>query len=163
MATPLPVKSETGIELDSRKFLEESPAGPRQIGDVRMSTGFTPLKLEKAQFEKIRELVFQLSGINLTPSKQELVKTRLTKRLRALGLGSFDAYLEYLRRDPPDGELVAMIDVITTNKTSFLREPKHFDYLCRRILPGPQKPKGPNLERGLFLRRRTLLHGHPAQ
>ena len=135
MATPLPVKSETGIELDSRKFLQESPAGPRQIGDVRMSTGFTPLKLEKAQFEKIRELVFQLSGINLTPSKQELVKTRLTKRLRALGLGSFDAYLEYLRRDPPDRELVAMIDVITTNKTSFLREPKHFDYLCRRILP----------------------------
>jgi len=77
-----------------------------------------------------------LTGITLHPGKQELVKARLTKRLRALGLNSFDAYMEYLKSDNPEGELVAMIEAMTTNKTSFFREPQHFDYLRRQIVPG---------------------------
>ncbi len=93
------------------------------------------LKLKKAQFQKISQLVYQLAGINLHSGKQELVKARLTKRLRALGLKSFDAYMDYLKHDHPDGELATMIEVMTTNKTSFLREPQHFDYLCRKVVP----------------------------
>ena len=41
----------------------------------------------------------------------------------------------------PEGELVAMIEAMTTNKTSFFREPQHFDYLCRQIVPGLRNRK----------------------
>jgi len=99
------------------------------------------MKLEKAQFERISQLVYRLSGINLHSGKQELVKARLTKRLRALGLKSFDAYMDYLKRDHPEGELVAMIEAMTTNKTSFFREPQHFNYLCQKIVPGLRNRK----------------------
>jgi chemotaxis protein methyltransferase CheR len=101
-----------------------------------MDTGFTPIKLKNVQFEKISQLVYRSVGINLHPGKQELVKARLTKRLRALGLKSLDEYMDYLEHDLPEGEVVAMIEAMTTNKTSFFREPQHFDYLCRKIVPG---------------------------
>jgi len=100
-----------------------------------MDTGLRPIRLKKAQFETISQLVYRTAGINLHPGKQELVKARLTKRLRALGLKSLDAYMEYLRHDSPKEELSALVDVMTTNKTSFFREPQHFDYLCRQIVP----------------------------
>jgi chemotaxis protein methyltransferase CheR len=100
-----------------------------------VSTELAPIKLRKSQFERIRQLVHELTGINLHPGKEELVKARLTKRLRALGLKSIDAYMEHLRQDGPKGELVTMIETMTTNKTSFFREAQHFDYLCRKIVP----------------------------
>lgn len=106
-----------------------------------MDMGLTPIKLEEAQFERISQLVYRLTGINLHQGKQELVKARLTKRLRALGLKSIDAYMEYLKHDNPEGELVAMIEAMTTNETSFFREPQHFDYMCRQIVPGLRNRK----------------------
>ena len=106
-----------------------------------MDAGLTPIKLEKAQFERISQLVYHLTGINLHPGKEELVNARLTKRLRVLGLKSFDAYMEYLKRVNPEGELVAMIEAMTTNKTSFFRERQHFDYLGRQIVPGLRNRK----------------------
>jgi len=106
-----------------------------------LDAGLTPVRLEKAQFERISQLVHRLTGINLHPGKQELVNARLTKRLRALGLKSLDAYMEYLKRDDPEGELVAMIEAMTTNKTSFFREPQHFDYMGRQIVPGLRNRK----------------------
>ncbi len=93
----------------------------------------------------------RLTGINLHPGKEELVNARLTKRLRALGLKSFDAYLEYLKRVNPEGELVALIEAMTTNKTSFFREQQHFDYLGRQIVAGAKKPEDPSLECRLLL------------
>ncbi|MFB3885953.1 MAG: protein-glutamate O-methyltransferase CheR [Thermodesulfobacteriota bacterium] len=93
------------------------------------------MNLERTQFEKISQLIYQLVGINLHAGKQELVKARLAKRLRALGLKSVDAYMEYLKYDNPEEELSALVDVMTTNKTDFFREPHHFDYLCREIVP----------------------------
>src|SRR4030042_1891822 len=105
--------------------------------DVRL----TQVNLEKGQFEKISQLLYHLTGINLHPGKQELVKTRLTKRLRALGLKSFDAYMKYLKPDNPEGELVAMIEAMTTNETSFFRERQHFDYMCGQIVPGLKRRK----------------------
>jgi chemotaxis protein methyltransferase CheR len=100
-----------------------------------MDTELAPIELKKAHFDRISQLVYRLTGIHLPPDKQELVKARLTKRLRALRLKSFDAYMEYLKPDNSGGELVAMVEAMTTNKTSFFREPQHFDYLCRQIVP----------------------------
>ena len=80
-------------------------------------------------------LVRSITGISLRPGKEELVKSRLSKRLRALKIDSFDAYLDYVEADCTGDELCRMIDELTTNKTSFFRESEHFDYVSNIILP----------------------------
>jgi chemotaxis protein methyltransferase CheR len=72
-----------------------------------------------------------------------LVKGRLLKRLHALGLDSFDDYLAYVEGDTSGQELATMIDVLTTNKTSFFREPQHFTYLRQRLIPQLQQLRRP--------------------
>lgn len=65
-----------------------------------------------------------------------MLETRLRKRLRVLGITSFTTYCDFLFS--PHGmaeELPALIDVVTTNKTDFFREPAHFDYLLRTAIP----------------------------
>jgi chemotaxis protein methyltransferase CheR len=93
------------------------------------------IELTSAQFKKISGMVYQVCGINLQVGKEGLIKSRLLKRLSALGLSSFDDYLAYLERDRSGGELITMIDALATNKTSFFREAQHFDYLRQHILP----------------------------
>ncbi|QTA85268.1 Chemotaxis protein methyltransferase, CheR-like [Desulfonema magnum] len=92
-------------------------------------------ELTEKQFKKISRLVYHLCGINLKDGKQALVRARLMKRLRALKLGSFEAYLNHIESNRDPQELGFLIDVITTNKTSFFREPEHFNYLRDDILP----------------------------
>ncbi|RKY55351.1 MAG: protein-glutamate O-methyltransferase CheR [Candidatus Neomarinimicrobiota bacterium] len=92
-------------------------------------------ELTEAQFNAISSLVKSLAGINLTETKKELVRARLTKRLRKLGLATFDDYVEYLQNDTTGSELVAMLDVLSTNTTYFFREAKHFEWLRQDVLP----------------------------
>jgi chemotaxis protein methyltransferase CheR len=92
-------------------------------------------ELDKSQFKQISDLVYRLSGITLPSGKEGLVKSRLAKRLRELGLDSFKAYMEYVERDGSGRELAIMVDSLTTNKTSFFREPQHFDFLRQRVVP----------------------------
>jgi chemotaxis protein methyltransferase CheR len=81
-----------------------------------------------SDFQALRALVKQITGINLAESKRELVYGRISRRLRALGLSSFGAYRQLL--ESGDGqELVAFCNALTTNLTSFFRESHHFDYL----------------------------------
>lgn len=100
-----------------------------------MNFGHKPVELSESHFQKIRQLVYQVCGIHLKDGKQALVRARLMKRLRALGLSGFDAYLRYIEGNKGGEELGCMIDVITTNKTSFFREPSHFNYLRDHVLP----------------------------
>jgi chemotaxis protein methyltransferase CheR len=93
------------------------------------------LELTDRQFGRISELVRRQCGINLHDGKKELVKSRLAKRLRQLSLPGFDAYLDLLGRQDAEAETVALIDAISTNETSFFREPDHFDYLSQELLP----------------------------
>jgi chemotaxis protein methyltransferase CheR len=83
-------------------------------------------------FEALRKLVKELSGINLTDQKRELVYGRLSRRLRALSLSSFREYRDLVAANP--GELVQLINAITTNLTAFFRERHHFDYLREQVL-----------------------------
>ena len=92
-------------------------------------------ELQQEEFTKICTVMHRLCGITLRPGKESLVKARLMRRLSALGLDSFDAYLTYVERDASGKELIAMIDVLTTNKTSFFRESQHFTYLRDMIVP----------------------------
>ena len=89
--------------------------------------------LTAAQFREISRTVYEIAGIQLREGKEGLVRSRLAKRMRQLGLPGFEAYLERVRRD--DRELAEMVDLLTTNKTSFFRESAHFDFLRERLLP----------------------------
>jgi chemotaxis protein methyltransferase CheR len=100
-------------------------------------------ELTPEQFAQIRRLLYRACGIALRPGKESLVRARLTKRLAALGLESFDAYLASLDRDTSGRELVTMIDVLTTNKTGFFREVQHFDYVRQRLVPQLRKVQRP--------------------
>jgi len=84
-------------------------------------------------YEEIRELVHRKAGIALGGSRQALVQARLAKRLRALKLEDFDDYLEYLRHDDSCEEIVQLLDVISTNFTSFFREDRHFKLLTEIV------------------------------
>ena len=103
----------------------------------------SPVKLElsAAQFQQVRRVVYEKCGINLTPGKEELVKSRLAKRLQALDLPSFEAYLQFVKQDLSGKEQAQMLDVLTTNKTYFYREAAHFDYLCQELVPNWRQPK----------------------
>jgi len=83
-------------------------------------------------FQALRVLVKSLTGIHLSDQKRELVYGRLTRRLRALQLRSFAEYRERLERD--EQEVAELCNAITTNLTSFFREPHHFQYLRDHVL-----------------------------
>lgn len=93
-------------------------------------------ELGRGHFEKIASLLYSASKITLQSGKEELVKSRLVKRMRALGLSGFDQYLQTVESSP--AELYQMVDLLTTNKTSFFRESAHFDFMKTRILPEAQ-------------------------
>ena len=93
------------------------------------------IELNEKHFKKVSQLVYRFSGIKLRAGKEALVRARLMKRLRALGMGSFEEYFKYIESDKRGEELSCMIDVMTTNKTSFFREAGHFNYLREKILP----------------------------
>lgn len=87
------------------------------------------------QFDAIRGMVHQVAGITIADGKEKMVQTRLARRVRALGLSDFDAYLEHLQRDTTGRELSELVDALTTNKTAFFREPQHFAFLREAVLP----------------------------
>lgn len=89
--------------------------------------------LTDAQFSEISELVRSLAGINLHDGKKQLVKARLNKRLRVLGMTDFRQYLAYLEKDATGAELTTMLDVLSTNLTSFFRQPDQFAYLGKYV------------------------------
>lgn len=95
-------------------------------------------QLGDAEFDFIRHVVGENAGIVLGPNKRQLVQGRLARRLRELGLPSYEAYCEYLRDAGPE-ELVGLINAITTNVTSFFRENHHFEALASYMLPEAMK------------------------
>jgi chemotaxis protein methyltransferase CheR len=86
-------------------------------------------------FNALRALVHKVTGISLAENKRNLVYGRLSRRLRALRLGSFIEYRRLLESGPEGGaEMVEFVNAITTNLTSFFRENHHFEYLREKWL-----------------------------
>ncbi|MFA5824624.1 MAG: CheR family methyltransferase [Gallionellaceae bacterium] len=83
-------------------------------------------------FDRVRKMIYAHAGISLSDSKQELVYSRLSRRLRATGIQSFDAYLALLENNDPV-EWEAFTNSLTTNLTSFFREPHHFPLLAEDL------------------------------
>ena len=98
------------------------------------------------QFAALAHFVEREVGIRLPPTKRLMVEGRLRKRARALGLGTLDAYAEHvLDQGFEDGEVVHLVDCVTTNKTDFFREPAHFDFLCDTAVPALVGRRGDRL------------------
>ena len=97
--------------------------------------------LNPKQFQKISDMVYRTAGINLKEGKEALVRARLMKRLRFLGMSRVEDYIEFIDSDQGTGEVAALIDVMTTNKTSFFREVDHFHFLREQVLPGLNMPR----------------------
>lgn len=92
-------------------------------------------ELRDKDFRKIVELVMNTAGIVLSEKKRPFIQGRLGRRLRALGMQDFRQYCSLLETPDGDDERSNLINAITTNHTSFFREPHHFTYLARTILP----------------------------
>lgn len=86
-----------------------------------------PANLDRKTYERIRQLVFEKSGISLKDNKETLVTARLSKRIRDLQLNSYGEYLQLLQNDKSGSELTTLLDAISTNVTYFFRESDHFD------------------------------------
>ena len=103
------------------------------------------LEMSDEDYLLFAKMIYDLSGIDLGDNKKELVKARLAKRMRALGLRNFSDYFDNLKRDKSGEELIEMLNVISTNVTSFFRERQHFDYMTKVALPeimGRKKKSG---------------------
>jgi len=85
-------------------------------------------------FDRVRSLVKKKTGIVLSDGKQDMVYGRLTRRLRALDLPSFESYLKIIEGGDAE-ELVNLVNAITTNLTSFFREEHHFEHLKNTVFP----------------------------
>lgn len=94
---------------------------------------FVSYEISKKEFQALSELVYKEVGIHLAEHKIMLVKSRLSKRLRDLGLGSFTEYFDYIQNDSNGEEIIMLINQISTNVTSFFREQSQWDYLQRNI------------------------------
>lgn len=93
------------------------------------------MELKPAEFQRFSQMVRRHSGIHLGLVKKELLRARLAKRMRALCLTSFKDYYELVSSDGTGEELARMLDVVTTNKTEFFREDRHFVLLVQKLLP----------------------------
>ncbi len=103
-----------------------------------LGSGAAPLERDRefgyarADFNEVRGLIYARAGIRLNDSKHEMVYSRLTRRLRALGLPDFRSYLALLRsEDHPEWE--NFVNALTTNLTAFFREPHHFPVLAEHL------------------------------
>ncbi|MBP8651090.1 MAG: protein-glutamate O-methyltransferase [Deltaproteobacteria bacterium] len=115
----------------------------RENGSVFLRAG-----LSQELFSRLSDFIYRESGIKMPLTKKTMLEARLQKRLRSMGLTSYDEYCSYLFS--PEGianELVHMIDVVTTNKTDFFREAQHFEYLIEHVLPSLVQSRGAGIRR----------------
>ena len=92
-------------------------------------------QLSDSEFAKLSKFIYTEYGIKMPPEKRIMLQSRLQKRLRALKIYSFKDYIEYVFSKEGNNEIIHMMDVVSTNKTDFYREPAHFEYLRDTILP----------------------------
>jgi len=89
-------------------------------------------------FSRVRTLIHRRAGIALGEQKRQMVYSRLSRRLRELGIPEFSAYLDLLEAHPDGEEWQDFINSLTTNLTSFFREAHHFPVLAEHVRKAPQ-------------------------
>jgi chemotaxis protein methyltransferase CheR len=100
---------------------------------VNTAVGIRPLR--EREFAAFQALIYKEAGIYLSKVKQALLVGRLSRRVRDLGLDSFEAYYERVMDPRYPEERVELINCICTHETHFFREPRQFEYLANVVLP----------------------------
>lgn len=93
-------------------------------------------QMNMTDFNRISQFIYKEFGIKMPPIKKTMLQSRLQKRLRALNIPTYKEYIDYLfSKEGKYKEVTHMIDVVSTNKTDFFREPSHFDFMSDHLLP----------------------------
>jgi len=93
-------------------------------------------ELSQEDFAKLSSFIYRESGIKMPPVKRIMLQSRLQKRLKELRMTTFKEYCNYVfSKEGLNNEIIHMLDVVSTNKTDFFREPVHFDFLSSTVLP----------------------------
>jgi chemotaxis protein methyltransferase CheR len=110
---------------------------PATAGPQRQSTASAlGDSLSSRNFDILSRYIYDYSGIKMPIGKKTMLEGRLRRRLRFVGIDGLNQYCEYLFNDGGiESEAIHLIDVVTTNKTDFFREPTHFDHLTSKALP----------------------------
>ena len=96
----------------------------------------TSLCMDEESFTRLSTYVTREYGIKLPLAKKSMLESRLNKKVRSLGLSTYKEFLDLIFADQGGQyELLQVIDLITTNKTDFFREPAHFQFLTGQFLP----------------------------
>jgi chemotaxis protein methyltransferase CheR len=90
-------------------------------------------QVSSEEFRRVQQFARQTFGLDLKEGKEALVSARLNRRMRAVGVQEVRQYLNLLERDTTGQELLNLVDALTTNFTSFRREPAHFEFLKTKI------------------------------
>jgi chemotaxis protein methyltransferase CheR len=94
------------------------------------------MKMDDASFERLSTFVTKEYGIKLPESKKLMLESRLSKKVRTLGMTSYGQFLNHIfSEEGKKADLIDVIDLITTNKTDFFREAQHFQFLTNQFLP----------------------------
>ena len=121
----------TGTAEDTSKRL---PVSRRT--DAKPTRGLYDEVMSDKVFKRLSGFINQSCGIKLPEAKKTMLEGRIRKRMRVLNMGRFEDYCDHIFNASGSGqELIHMIDVVTTNKTDFFREPDHFEYLSNIVLP----------------------------
>jgi len=92
--------------------------------------------LSTGDYTRLCGLIYAQAGIHLGTEKKTMLEARVKRRLKALDRTSFGGYCDYLfGHQGMKDEIVSLLDAVTTNKTDFFREPKHFEFLVQKALP----------------------------
>jgi chemotaxis methyl-accepting protein methylase len=108
-------------------------AAPQFVAPAAM---LPPITVDGEDFEYFRQKISELAGISLSSAKKELLQSRLRSRIHAAGMKTFKAYRQHLESIPSDHpEWQEFINLLTTNKTDWFREPAHFEFIVNEFLP----------------------------
>ena len=97
------------------------------------NTGLTNLR--DSEFKDLVDIIYENTRIKMGEHKRALIASRLNKRLREHKLETFSEYIKFLKSDASASEIVDFVNAVTTNKTDFFRENKHFEFMKTSFLP----------------------------
>lgn len=102
---------------------------------VKPDNHWQKFKFTPSEFNKLRQVIYDLTGIALKDNKREMLYSRLSKRLRQLGLNDFSDYIDIFERGDYQEEIGHLVNAVTTNLTRFFRESHHYDFLKDVVIP----------------------------
>jgi len=107
-------------------------------------------ELGNKEFDRLSKFIMSEYGIKMPPEKKIMLQGRLQRRLKALNMNNFKDYVEYVfSATGQSEEVIHMMDVVSTNKTDFFREPKQFEFLFEKALPALNEYYGSGVKRNL--------------